>query len=133
MGNRAVITAAPFKASNVGLYLHWNGGLESVTGFCEACAELGYRSPETDSYGWASLAYAIGLFFKHDGLSMGIDKVSTLDTDNGDNGTWTIREWRIVGNKYGRAPGVLTAEQRAKADKIRDTIIERALAVQKMP
>lgn len=132
MGNRCVITTAPYRAGNTGIYLHWNGGEESVTGILEACRELGYRSPEKDCYGWAAIAYAVGLLFRYDGLSVGVDTVKRLDTDNGDNGTWLIRDWEIVGNKHGaRAP--LDAADRAKADAIRDTIIARARAVANMP
>jgi len=44
MGNRAVITTAPYSTSNVGIYVHWNGGRASVEGFLKACRELGYRN-----------------------------------------------------------------------------------------
>lgn len=130
MANRAVITSAPFKQGNIGVYVHWHGDLESVISFCEACEALGYRSPETDSYGWAGLTYAIGLWFQYDGLSLAVDKVSRLDTDNGDNGTWTIANWKVVGNKYGRKVEPLGPAHRAKADTIRDTIIRRAKAIE---
>jgi hypothetical protein len=36
MGNRAVITT---EQKRIGVYLHWNGGLDSVEGFLTYCKE----------------------------------------------------------------------------------------------
>ena len=36
MGNRAVITFSGSRSTGVGIYLHWNGGLESVLAFLDA-------------------------------------------------------------------------------------------------
>jgi hypothetical protein len=96
MGNRAVITA---ENSKVGVYLHWNGGRDSVEGFLKYCELQGYRSPDADSYGWARLCQTIANFFPG-GLSVGIDIVDNLDCDNGDNGTYIIKDWKIVGRKH---------------------------------
>lgn len=99
MGNRAVITTAPYSDNNLGIYVHWNGGRESVEGFLRACKALGYRSPPNDpAYGMARLAQAIGLFFgAADSTSLGIGRCDELDTDNGDNGVYLIADnWRIV-------------------------------------
>lgn len=126
MGNRAVITTAPYKPSNLGVYVHWNGGQESVEAFLNACRQLHYRSPDNDCYGWAGLVFAIGLFFEYEGLSVGVDQCKNLDTDNGDNGTWLIRDWEIVGNKHGRHGPVLSPAQREKRDAITSIIVNRA-------
>ena len=57
MGNRAVITN---KAKNFGIYVHWNGGRDSIEGFLEAARRLKYRTPEEDaSYAFARLTGAI--------------------------------------------------------------------------
>jgi hypothetical protein len=101
MGNRAVITTAPFNKNNVGIYVHWNGGQESVAAFAEAARKLGYRDPTSDnSYGMARLCQLIGLFFGADeSTSLGIGKCSDLDCDNGDNGVWLIGpNWTMVGH-----------------------------------
>lgn len=102
MGNRAVITTAPYSDSNVGIYVHWNGGRASVEGFLAAAKELGYRTPTSDrSYALAGLAGLIWSFLGTDGLSVGIDRCGQLDTDNGDNGTYLIGgDWEIVGRKF---------------------------------
>lgn len=101
MGNRAVITTAPYSDSNVGIYIHWNGGRASVEAFLQAAKELGYRSPDSDrSYGIAGLAGLIWSYLGTDGLSVGIDRCGQLDTDNGDNGVYLIgKDWQIVGRR----------------------------------
>ena len=52
MGNRAVITTPERK---IGLYLHWNGGRDTVEPLLRYCDLKGYRAPGSDSYGWARL------------------------------------------------------------------------------
>ena len=100
MGNRAVITTRDnYKNNGVGVYLHWNGGRDSVEAFLATCKAKGYRPPERDCYGWAYLCREIANFFD-DGLSVGIDTLNRLDCDNGDNGTYIIENWEIVEQKY---------------------------------
>lgn len=105
MGNRAVITTAPFSLDNVGIYLHWNGGIESVEAFCAAARELGFRAPDPNgdvSYGFARLVGLICLFFDiTTGTSVGVDVCRNLDCD-GDNGVFLIgKDWQIVGHLPG--------------------------------
>jgi len=104
MGNRAVITASKalsIKDSNdLGVYVHWNGGRDSVEAFLEYCKLQGFRSPETDSYGYARLVQIIANFFGGDGLSVGVEKCSKLDCENWDNGVYVIENWTIVDRKY---------------------------------
>lgn len=103
MGNRAVITTSkylePKNSTELGVYLHWNGGYDSVEAFLTYCKLKGYRPPETDCYGWARLCQVIGNFFGGD-LSIGIDQCCKLDCDNWDNGTYIIENWKIVDRKY---------------------------------
>ena len=103
MGNRAVITTSraidPQNSTDIGVYLHWNGGRDSVEAFLKYCELKQYRTPETDSYGWARLCQVISNYFGGS-LSIGIDQCCKLDCDNGDNGTYIIRNWEIVGRKY---------------------------------
>ncbi len=99
MGNRAVITTSPFGKENVGVYLHWNGGKDSVEAFLKYCELYKHRPPSVDCYGWARLCQVIGNFFG-DTTSIGVDKCSRLDCDNKDNGTYLIDGWKIVGRKY---------------------------------
>lgn len=105
MGNRAVITASTsvsIKDSNdIGIYLHWNGGRDSVEAFLEYCKRRGFRSPDQDNYGWARLCQVISNFFGGSD-SIGIDRCCNLDCENGDNGVYIIHGWEIAGRVYHR-------------------------------
>lgn len=59
MGNRAVITTEDKK---LGIYLHWNGGRDSVEAFLRYCDLRGFRPPNSDEYGWARLCQVIANF-----------------------------------------------------------------------
>ena len=99
MGNRAVITTlSNYNNNGIGVYLHWNGGRDSVEGFLEYMKLKQHRTPDEDCYGWARLCQVIGNFFGGT-TSLGIDTVDNLDTDNGDNGVYIISGWDIVGRK----------------------------------
>ena len=98
MGNRAVITT---KDKQIGIYLHWNGGRDSVEPLLEYCRQKGYASPERDCYGWARMAQVLGNFFG--GVHcVGIDSYNRLDTDNWDNGVYIIEDWKIIDREYVR-------------------------------
>lgn len=95
MGNRAVITTREdFDNDGVGVYIHWNGGRDSVEPFLKYCEMKGYRAPDEDCYGYARLVQVIANFFGG-ALSIGVDRVSRLDC-TGDNGVYIIEGWKIV-------------------------------------
>lgn len=96
MGNRAVICTG---RKPWGVYLHVNGGRDSVEAFLNYCKLKGYRSPENDDYGWARLLQVIGNFFGGS-YSAGFELKSHLDCDNGDNGVYVIKNWEIVGREH---------------------------------
>lgn len=96
MGNRAVIAT---EKKDIGIYLHWNGGRDSVEAFLKAAEDRGYISPEIDCYGWARLCQLIGNYFGGN-LNIGIDRYENLDCDNGDNGVYIIKNWKIVGREF---------------------------------
>ena len=103
MGNRAVITTSQeYYTGGVGIYLHWNGGRDSVEGFLKYCDLRGFRTVQTDSYGWARLVQVIANFMGGDGTSVGIDRCTNLDCDNYDNGVYFIKRWEIVGRQFFR-------------------------------
>ena len=88
MGNRAVIAFGK-KPTDIGIYLHWNGGHESVKAFCDATrALMASRGPD-DQYMPARLVQVIGNFMGGC-LSVGLGQLQNLDTDNGDNGTFVV-------------------------------------------
>lgn len=140
MGNCAVITTSTdinvSESNDIGVYLHWNGGRDSVEAFLMYCKLKGYRTPEYDNYGWARLCQVIGNFFGGD-LSIGIDKCCNLDCDNYDNGVYIIKDWEIVGRKYhtGREQqeydlyGMLTDinESQPEGERLPDEVIKNAV------
>lgn len=103
MGNRAVITASKSrdvqKSQDIGVYVHLNGGRDSVEAFLKYCELKKYRSPSDDNYGWARLCQVIGNYFGGT-TSVGIDRCERLDCDNYDNGVYIIKGWKIVGRQY---------------------------------
>jgi hypothetical protein len=128
MGNRAVITTAPYSKNNVGIYVHWNGGRSSIDGFLQACKRLGYRAPGADdSYAMARLTQAIATYFGGS-TSVGIGTVSGLDADNGDNGLYVIGgDWEIVARKYYEGPEEADPAKTSEiADKIVATLADNA-------
>lgn len=98
MGNRAVITASTLQTQGVGIYLHWNGGPESVLAFLDVARERGYRDPGSDaSYAMARLCSLICEFFGPGDSSVGIGPLDQLDCNNHDNGVYVIGDgWTVI-------------------------------------
>ncbi|WP_346685977.1 hypothetical protein [Enteroscipio rubneri] len=97
MGNRAVITT---PKREIGLYLHWNGGRDTIEPLLKYCELKGYRPPSSDCYGWARICQVMGNFLGG-ALSLGIGAYSTDENMNpGDNGIYVIEGWRIVERVY---------------------------------
>lgn len=92
MGNRAVLQFGTEKDA-LGIYLHSNGERDSVQGFLEAARQLNIK--RDCDYAAARLVQIISNYFggKH---GVGVDIVTRLDTDNGDNGTYIIKDFQIV-------------------------------------
>ena len=93
MSNSAIIKEYKgYKA----VYLHWNGGRDSVEAFlkyCELRAFRGFNSP--DGYGIARFCQVVGNYFDG-GLSIGV--VDYIEPE-GDNGVYVVDGWEIVGRK----------------------------------
>lgn len=99
MGNRAIIqTRKSYEKEGLGVYVHWNGGRDSVEAFLKYCELKGYRPPDRDCYGWARLCQVIGNYFGGS-LSVGIDNFSKDAGEWQDNGTYIIEGWEIVDRK----------------------------------
>lgn len=103
MGNRAVITWSNKKnielSNDLGIYLHWNGGVDSVMAFLTYCNLKGYRTPDQDCYGYARFCQVVGNFFGGT-CSIGIDLCKNLDCDNYDNGVYVCKGWNIIGRRF---------------------------------
>ena len=99
MGNRAVITT---ENKNLAVYVHWNGGRDSVEAFLKYCELQRFREPECDSYGFARLCQVIANYIGNEGggLSIGIDTLERLEESaDWDNGVYIIKDWKIVGRE----------------------------------
>lgn len=99
MGNRALIV--PKGNERIGVYLHWNGGVNSVTALLKYCELKGYRNfggKNMDGYGIARFTQVVGNFLGG-GLSLGIEAIHEPLTkeyaDNYDNGIYIIDGWEI--------------------------------------
>lgn len=101
MGNRAVIAIGSKQEAKFGIYLHWNGGRDSVEAFLEATRHLMKSRGPDAQYGAARLVQVIGNFMGGC-LSVGLDSLDNLDTDNGDNGTYYVcpEKLQIVGRAH---------------------------------
>jgi len=98
MGNRAVIQ---MKGQDTGIYLHWNGGRDTIEPMLEVAREYGLRG---DDYGMARLTQMLGNFLGGT-LSLGVSSIDVLDMDNGDNGTYVIdEEFNIVDRLFQNYP-----------------------------
>jgi hypothetical protein len=121
MGNRAVIA---FKDESItkdlspAIYLHWNGGRDSVEGFLAAAKKLALRSDS--SYAAARLAQVIGNYFGGT-LSLGVGVYSTLDTDNYDNGVYWVEDWEIVSREFQRHP----EQQEYDLEEFTESVLEK--------
>lgn len=92
MGNRAIIRQA---GKHTGVYLHWNGGRDSVEGFLKYCKMKGYHGFDSD-YGLARFCQVVGNWFGG-AYSVGIvTNVYDKDADGLDNGIYDVKGWNIV-------------------------------------
>lgn len=124
MGNRAVI-ALGTKPSSIGIYLHWNGGPESVKAFLDATRTLMRSRGGDDCYGPARLIQVIGNYLGGT-LSLGIGQLHRLDTNNDDNGTYVVdpETLEIVARKHVPMGRDATFNQ-AKYEETLAEVIER--------
>lgn len=99
MGNRAIIKPV---GKDIGVYLHWNGGRDSVEAFLKYCKLRGFRDfggAHADGYGIARFMQIVGNFFGG-GLSIGLETNVKMDEKYAemiDNGIYEVDGWEIVG------------------------------------
>ena len=126
MGNRAVIAFNTCNQNSIGIYLHWNGGRDSVEGFIMAARELSSGGVQSNQ---ARLIQAIGTFFEG-GLSVYVDHVKNLDCDNYDNGVYIVdmAKLEITGRKHNRQ----REQDHHNPQEIADCIISKVNAAYKL-
>ena len=109
MGNRAIVRQA---GKHVGVYLHWNGGRDSVEAFLEYCKLKGMPGFDTD-YGTARFCQVVGNFFGGNN-SIGIcADVYNTDAKGCDNGIYDVKEFDIVG----RVPDISPSQEQRNHDR----------------
>lgn len=98
MGNRAYIVG---KDSDKAIYLHWNGGRDSVEGFLYYAKLRGFpglNSGEGKDGGYYRLLTVLMNFFGNSGLHVyPCSGEEARTNDPGDNGTYVVDGWDIVG------------------------------------
>lgn len=104
MGNRAVLVwkdeNGHYDDSFMGVYLHWNGGRDSIEAFLAYCEMKDLKSPTEDaSIGIENFVTVVAGFFSSY-KSISVDRLSELDQNNYDNGVYVCDGWKIVDRKY---------------------------------
>lgn len=94
MGNRAIIKSIN---STMGVYLHWNGGIDSVTAFLKYCEMKDYAGFQ-DCYGIARFCQVVGNYFGgSSSLGLVNNVYETEEYASGlDNGIYVVDGWKIV-------------------------------------
>lgn len=105
MGNRAVIAFDEYSDNAIGIYLHWNGGRDSVEGFLQAAREQMAGRLGDAVYGRARLVQVIGTYLSGN-LSFGLGKCKNLDCNNGDHGVFIVdsKTLTITGRRLNENP-----------------------------
>jgi hypothetical protein len=96
MGNRAVVTFN--NESSKCIYLHWNGGRDSVRGFLKAAKELGI-APRAEEFGQMIAQY----FFEVplSSINVYLEDFEAADKDNFDNGVYFVSDdFKITGRNF---------------------------------
>jgi len=90
MGNRAVVVFDEFKPESeaAAIYLHWNGGRDSIEGYLKATRILMGGRLGDGAYARARFFQVIGIFMGGN-LSFGMDTTRAL-CGQGDNGVFII-------------------------------------------
>lgn len=106
MGNRAVVVFGE-GASAPAVYLHWNGGRESIQAFIDYLNDKGVRP---DDYAAARFAQVVGNYFGGT-YSLGLATAGYYG-DQGDNGVYVVGQdpdqpartailsWSLEGSEY---------------------------------
>ena len=100
MGNRAIIVP---EGEGIGVYLHWNGGRDSVEAFLAYCKLKGYRpfgGKGRDSYGVARFTQVVCNFFGG-GLSVGVQPMHRNEKALKEDAEWLDNGIYIVGGESG--------------------------------
>lgn len=95
MGNRAFVSDRNMK---LGVYLHWNGGRDSIEAFCEYCRIHEFEFGTGEMPLWVSrFSQVVMNMFGPGSTSVVVEPFEGSWTAGDDNGLYIIDNWRIVG------------------------------------
>lgn len=120
MGNRAVITFQRHVTAPC-IYLHWNGGRESVEAFLEVAKRLNLKGDHRTRMDVLAEVLAKSFFKTKVGETIYREDYGKADADNWDNGVYVINDdWEIIDRLFKRYPDEPDA---AKTQQIIDAIL----------
>ena len=113
------------KDKSPSVYLHWNGGRDSVEGFLTVVKKLyGGSSSCLDAKERAVLFYSVVHRAGMGGVSTEVSTFKEVDADNGDNGTyWVDESFQIIDREYQRYP----EQQNHPLDEFVNAVIEETV------
>lgn len=104
MGNRAVITQSTSNDAPC-IYLHWNGGADSVKGFLAAAKVFDIEGTPAEQMDQLAELLAKHFFHTEVGMTVYRYEYGRADTDNGDNGVYVINnKWDLIDRLYMKYP-----------------------------
>jgi hypothetical protein len=107
MGNRAVITFDGKGKDTPALYVHWNGGRDSIEGFALATKILMATRGADKHYAMARFAQVVGTFFDGN-LSYGMGQLKNFGTEDVRISYPCFTQRHITNNKIGAYPTIDT-------------------------
>lgn len=96
MGNRAIIKG---KDSDLGIYVHWNGGRDSVEAFLEYASFVSPHSGLGDKHYDSGLGILMTIIVNFMGSGTSVDVTTARDYQNPDhldNGIYVVEGWEII-------------------------------------
>ena len=89
MGNRAVITFDSVDSNAIAVYVHWNGGRDSIEAFLKATRILMGGRIGDELYARARFIQVVGLNFPG-ALSFGVGTYKSIENWDADNGIYIV-------------------------------------------
>tara|TARA_Y100000114_G_scaffold78336_1_gene72068 strand:- start:270 stop:686 length:417 start_codon:yes stop_codon:yes gene_type:complete len=103
MGNKAIITIKEDntpKKDWMSLYLHWNGGRDTVEPLLHVAKLYGVRCQSASDYAIARLSQIMGNYFGGT-YSVGVGTYKQYEKQLGiDNGVYVVQDWEIVDREF---------------------------------
>ena len=132
MGNRAVITQS--TASNAPcIYLHWNGGADSVKGFLAVAKNFDITGSPTEQMDILAELLAKHFFnCEVNQKTVYRQEYGSSDTDNYDNGVYLIdSKWDLVDRLYKRYPEQKQWDSKEIAQEILKNVLADSLGLER--